>query len=75
MEHNLYSLNEEELDQLCVKSLFDRKSTKILKMIIWDEEPIKNIACDLRISEQAVYSRIDKIKEKLKIAKWTDSLE
>jgi len=44
-------------------------------MIIWDEEPIKNIASELRISEQAVYSRIDKIKQKLKIKKWTDSLD
>jgi predicted DNA-binding protein YlxM (UPF0122 family) len=75
MGYNLYSLNEEELNQLCVKSLFDRKSTKILNMIIWDEEPIKNIASELRISEQAVYSRIDKIKQKLKIKKWTDSLD
>lgn len=75
MEHNLYSLTEEELDQLCVKSLFDRKNTKILKMIIWNEETIKNIACDLRISEQAVYCRIDKIKQKLQIIKWTDSLD
>ena len=42
--YNLYSLTEEKLEQLCVESLLDRKNAKILKMIIWDEEPIKVIA-------------------------------
>jgi predicted DNA-binding protein YlxM (UPF0122 family) len=43
-------------------------------MIIWDEEPIKNIASKLRVSEQTVYDRIKVIRAKLKIGEWTDSL-
>ena len=33
MEHNLYSLNEEELDQLCVKSLFMTKTQNLSKLL------------------------------------------
>jgi DNA-directed RNA polymerase specialized sigma subunit len=74
MGYNLYSLSEEELRRLCVEGLFDRRDTKILVGIILEEKAIKVVAAELGISEQAVYRRISKMRRKLNIRKWTDSL-
>lgn len=75
MPHNLYSLTEEELNNLCVQNLFDKKDTIILKSIIIDDMPIKEIAFNLGKGNGAIYKRINKIKEKLKIINWTDNLD
>ena len=75
MPHNLYSLTKDELKAIAVQNLFDRKDGYILIAIIDEEKPIKQIASELNICEQAVYERIAKIKVKLRITKWTDDLE
>lgn len=74
MKHNLYSLTEDELNRLCVESLFDRKDTYILKAIILHEWTIETISYDLGLSSNAICKRIKKIKQKLNIVKWTDNL-
>jgi len=75
MKYNLYSLNETQIRDLCKDKLFDKKCTEIIiKKIIYDFS-ISAIANDLGLTTQAIYKRIAKIKVKLKIRKWTDSLE
>lgn len=74
MKYNLYSLTEEELTNICVENLFDRKDTYILKAIILNEFTIEAIANDLNMSSNGICRRIKKIKQKLNIVNWTDSL-
>ncbi|NCU39923.1 hypothetical protein EOL99_03455 [Candidatus Falkowbacteria bacterium] len=71
---NLYCLDKDEIIKMCQDLLFDRKDTEILTFIIIDDLSIKQIAGKIGISKQTVCKRIRRIRNKLKINKWTDNI-